>query len=192
MVPDNGWISNFHLHSLVIPNITETYCIPLCQERKNASLVFMSGKCKCMRNLLCFTVVVIDNHDWSCSETAILLYVLRNTCHPSPVPSLHIRMPRIPAASSFRPSCRAGATGHETPGPASTETLLHHWMEQTHTHHSYKFIQVDCIVRIEEEIECEKWGGAVYGHSVTPPSAYLSLYCSSSWYSFSVSAQLYR
>lgn len=43
MVLDYVWISNFHLHSLVIANIAETYCVPLCEDRQ----IFLFFLCSC-------------------------------------------------------------------------------------------------------------------------------------------------
>lgn len=48
MVPDYVWISNFHLHSLIIANIAETYCVPLCEGRQN---VFFKCSCTAEINL---------------------------------------------------------------------------------------------------------------------------------------------
>ncbi len=74
------------------------------------------------------------------SEATVLLCVLRNNSHLFPAPSSHIRGTQTPAASSVRPPCRAGRTGHETPGPASTGTLRHDCMDTHGTEYYVVFV----------------------------------------------------
>lgn len=93
-------------------------------------------------------------------EATILLCVLRKLSHLSPVPSLHFRKPHMSAVSSSQPLCWAGGPGHEPHGPASTETLHHHWWMDWReiSNKQYNAPKRGCIpITSSEKIKCKKW-----------------------------------